>query len=279
MPRGCLACPRGVAVARDGGGEPVRAFIAVELSEEVRRALADVQRAMHRHRQAPSGVKWVAPEAMHLTLKFLGAVPAASVGLVADAIREAARGVAPFQVTLGSTGCFPNPQAPRVVWVALTGEVEQLVRLAQAIERAVAPLGFPPEGRPFSSHVTLGRARDGLSDDERRRLAPRQYRPRPRAWRPSASCAAFCAPRGRSTQEWRGHRSRVDLALTNQRGKRYRERQSPDRDEYAFSGATESRVVVGTRRQRKGRMDPGASARTGLRPSFLVTARPAARRK
>jgi len=157
------------------GAESVRAFVAVELSEDVRQALAAAQRAMQR--QSPSGVRWVAPESVHLTLKFLGDVPIARLEAVTEAMRQVAAGCAPFDVTLNGVGAFPNARSPRVVWVGLAGDTAALLKLAQALETALAALGFPPEGRPFSSHLTLGRARDGMTMEERQRLTALLARP------------------------------------------------------------------------------------------------------
>lgn len=151
------------------GAESVRAFVAVELSEDVRQALAAVQRAVQRH--VPSGVRWVAPESVHLTLKFLGDVPVARLGAVTEAMRLVAAGCASFDVTLNGVGAFPNGRSPMVVWVGLAGDTAALLKLAKALETALAALGFPPEGRPFSSHLTLGRARDRMTTEERQCLA------------------------------------------------------------------------------------------------------------
>jgi 2'-5' RNA ligase len=146
-----------------------RLFIAVELSDEVRAALGAVSRALQR--QVPDGLRWVAPEATHLTLKFLGETPSERVNAIVEAMRRAAATVPPFDLSLNGVGAFPNGRAPRVVWVDLAEGAEEATKLAGALERALLPLGFPPEGRPFSAHLTLARTRDGMRPDERERLA------------------------------------------------------------------------------------------------------------
>lgn len=153
----------------------IRAFIAVELTEEVRRAIASVQAAMQR--RVAQGVRWVAPEAMHLTMKFLGEVSAAQVDAVSGAMLGSARECAPFEVALNGVGAFPNRQAPRVLWVDLNGEVQALARLAESLEAALEPLGFPREGRPFRAHLTLGRLRKGASLAARQALTALLQRP------------------------------------------------------------------------------------------------------
>jgi len=147
----------------------IRAFIAVELTEEVRRAVESAQAAL-RHRVA-SGVRWVAPETMHLTLKFLGEVSAAQVDAVSGAMHRVARSHAPFQVSLNAVGAFPNRQAPRVLWLDLRDGLQAVSELAGSLEGAVEPLGFPREGRPFRAHLTLGRVREGASPTTRQLLS------------------------------------------------------------------------------------------------------------
>lgn len=135
----------------------LRTFIAIELDELTRDGLARVQARFKK--QAPDGgVKWVNPESIHLTLKFLGDTPVTKISKVADALAAACDGFAPFDVSFEGRGCFPNMRRPRVIWVAvrdLSGS--NLARLHAAVEQKVSPLGFPTEERGFSPHLTLGR--------------------------------------------------------------------------------------------------------------------------
>lgn len=146
----------------------VRAFIAVELPEEVRAYLAKIQSEL---RQALSrGVRWQYTQGIHLTLKFLGDVEIDRLSQVEGSMAQAARECSPFHLTLGGLGCFPNLHQPRVLWVSIQGELEQLVQLQAGIEEALRPVGFSLEGRAFSPHLTLGRLRDAVSREERRRV-------------------------------------------------------------------------------------------------------------
>lgn len=147
--------------------EQIRTFIATEFSEEVRAGLERLQAELKRGSQ---GVKWVRPEGVHLTLKFLGNVPADRIEEIAQAVREACVGCSPFQISFAGLGCFPNLRRPRVVWVGVEGETETLARLQRAIEENLAALGFPREKRGFSPHLTLGRVRREVGSGERRRL-------------------------------------------------------------------------------------------------------------
>jgi RNA 2',3'-cyclic 3'-phosphodiesterase len=140
---------------------PRRLFVALEPPEAVRRRIAA---AMARIRQAAGAaageVRWVADESVHLTLQFLGAVPEERVEAVGAALAAAAAAARPLILEVKGAGGFPNARRPRVVWLGLSGEVDVLAALAGDLGRRLAPLGFPPEARPFAAHLTLGRARD-----------------------------------------------------------------------------------------------------------------------
>jgi 2'-5' RNA ligase len=135
----------------------VRTFVAVHIPDSVRRdigALVDGLRPF-----SGSDVKWVRPESLHLTLKFLGDVEQERIGAVADAIEKAVSGQAAFDLVLGGTGAFPNPRRPNVLWIGVPRGAEPLASLAGAVETALAELGFEREKRPFSAHLTVGRVR------------------------------------------------------------------------------------------------------------------------
>ncbi len=148
--------------------EAIRTFIAIELPESVRSSLAQIQNELRKSEQA--SVKWVAPSSVHLTLKFLGDVDKSKVQALSEAISEASKKITPFQLNLEKPGAFPNLRNPRVIWVGLNGDIEILGRLQQNIENVLNPLGFPPEGRRFSPHLTLGRVRDKATSNDKRNL-------------------------------------------------------------------------------------------------------------
>ncbi len=143
----------------------VRTFIAIELTEELKAALRRTQQELAEEMPSRS-VRWVQPNGIHLTLKFLGDTPEEKVHAVQEALAQAAAQARPFIFSLSGLGCFPNARQPRVVWVGLQEPAGALVRLQQAVEAHVAPLGFPTEKRPFSPHLTLGRVQQyaGKSD-------------------------------------------------------------------------------------------------------------------
>ncbi len=136
--------------------ETVRLFVAVTLPAEIKRRLEPLYEALCR---TGADCKWVEPGNYHFTLKFLGEVPVERLPVVKDGLAVAARGVAPFQVELAGAGGFPSLREPRVIWIGVGKGREALEQLARRVEESLAGRGFPREARPFSAHLTLGRAR------------------------------------------------------------------------------------------------------------------------
>lgn len=132
----------------------MRLFVAVNLPVE-ERGRAWVAAAPLRAAHLP--VRWVGEEALHLTLRFLGEVGEAQVGPIGEMLGGAMRGARPFTVGLGGIGAFPSLTKPRVVWVGIERH-PALELLANDVELALMALAFEPELRPFSPHLTLGRA-------------------------------------------------------------------------------------------------------------------------
>jgi len=145
----------------------LRTFIAIELDEELNDNLCRLQAHLS-EQLAPSSVRWVRPEGIHLTLKFLGDTPEEKVEAVREALAQAATTVAPFSITVGGLGCFPDARRPRVVWVGLDEPTGALSALQDAVEAHVAPLGFPTEKRSFHPHLTLGRVQRSATKSEAR---------------------------------------------------------------------------------------------------------------
>ncbi len=148
--------------------EQIRSFVAIELPEEARKGLARLRKELERDEQR--FVKWVEPGGIHLTLKFLGNIPARRVVEITEAIRKAVQGVSPFHLEISGIGAFPSLRQARVLWVGVGGEVDKLSRLQQDIDSALARLGFAKEERPFVPHLTLARIREGTSPQERKRF-------------------------------------------------------------------------------------------------------------
>lgn len=134
----------------------MRAFIALELPEPVRSALAALQSQL-----AASGadVAWVKPDRLHVTMRFLGEITDEQRQRVEAGARRMASETSPFTVQLTEPGAFPSARAPRVLWVGIGEGKDQLVKLAEGLEQASVHAGLNAEERGFVAHVTVGRAR------------------------------------------------------------------------------------------------------------------------
>ncbi len=150
------------------GPAPIRTFIAIDLPTEGKETLADLMSGLRQ--QSLEGLRWVRPQGVHLTLKFLGDIDPELVPQVDAAIRRAALGVAPFDLSLSGSGVFPNRDAPRVVWVGVDGDLDALRGLQHRVENEIEPLGFPRDRRGFNAHLTLARVRGRLPTTQRRQL-------------------------------------------------------------------------------------------------------------
>ena len=138
--------------------ERVRTFFAVTLSEEARRAAAQLAGRL-RESERGEGVRWVRPEGYHLTLHFLGNVAREAIAELALRVTEEVAPLAPFEIHLGGALVFPSPRSPRVVALAVEPEAA-LATLAVRVERGVVAVGLPAERRRFRAHLTLGRVRN-----------------------------------------------------------------------------------------------------------------------
>jgi 2'-5' RNA ligase len=142
------------APERTPRSDVIRCFVAVDLSPEVRAAIAAVTTEL---REAGGDVRWVEAGNLHVTLKFLGHLPQPEVASVRAALADAARRLPPFTVRAAGLGMFPSAARARVVWAGL--DAPELCRLADAVDGALAAVGFRREPRAFTPHVTIGRVR------------------------------------------------------------------------------------------------------------------------
>jgi 2'-5' RNA ligase len=147
----------------------VRLFIAVNLPPPLRQSLWQAAEPL---RRASLPVRWVAPDALHLTLKFLGEVGAEREPELIAGMERAARGARPFALHLGGFGVFPSMSRPRVVWAGCDAPAP-LELLEHGVEREMEQLGFPLEGRAFQPHLTLGRAEHRARPGDFAKLAQR----------------------------------------------------------------------------------------------------------
>ncbi len=136
----------------------LRTFVAVEISEPIRARATELIAALD---GTATEVKWVEPHNLHLTLKFLGEVHQREIPRVCQAVELGAAQLAPFPLDVRGAGAFPNAARPRTVWLGAGEGAEQMVRLHDRVEAALAELGYREEHRRFQVHLTIGRVRGG----------------------------------------------------------------------------------------------------------------------
>lgn len=141
----------------------MRTFIAIELPTEIKNSLAGLQEEL---KKCGIDAKWVQPQNIHLTLKFLGKRDAKLTENVTRVLSDVAFGKKTFQINITSLGAFPKITSPRVIWVGIEEGDRQTREIAQELEEKIARLGIPKEDRPFSSHITIARIRSGLNRDK-----------------------------------------------------------------------------------------------------------------
>ncbi len=136
--------------------EKIRTFIAIKLTPEISSNISKLQEEL---KKTSAQVKWVKPENIHLTLKFLGHVTPEELEKVKLITKETLEPFAPFEVSISGLGAFPKIKYPRVIWVGVDQGKEELKRMVSNLEERLARIGFAKEKRPFSPHLTLGRVK------------------------------------------------------------------------------------------------------------------------
>jgi len=144
----------------------VRLFVALDLRDDVRQAIRDV---IARLKPASRNARWVRPEGMHITLKFIGYAASEQLEVIQTALAKI-RSKGPVEMRFHGIGFFPNERRPRVIWCGIEASVN-LATLAADIERALEPLGIAPESREFVPHLTLARFNPPARADELVRAA------------------------------------------------------------------------------------------------------------
>jgi RNA 2',3'-cyclic 3'-phosphodiesterase len=142
----------------------IRAFIAIDLSPEIRRRLEGVSKQL-KDRMVDVPIRWVPVENIHLTLMFLGDVSINNLEMLKKILQNEVAAHHAFEFSVGGLGAFPNTRHPRVLWVGVEAPAE-LSSIQRGIETSVSRLGYAREDRPFSAHLTLGRvSRNATSKD------------------------------------------------------------------------------------------------------------------
>jgi 2'-5' RNA ligase len=134
----------------------MRAFIAIELSPEIKDSLSTIQSHL---KYSGADVKWVATDNIHLTLKFLGDITEETCGKIRAVLDGIGKSTKPFEVGIKDIGAFPNINYPRVIWVGIGKGAVESKALAENVADGILKLGFQKEQRPFAPHLTIGRVR------------------------------------------------------------------------------------------------------------------------
>lgn len=137
----------------------IRAFIAIPLPQEVIDRARELQAGL---REEGLRMRWVRPQAIHLTLKFLGDIDRTRIAKIEQALATVAGPSGPLELAAKGLGVFPGVSQARVLWMGIAGETPALLALQRRIETELVPLGFPSEKRRYSAHLTLARARGRL---------------------------------------------------------------------------------------------------------------------
>jgi 2'-5' RNA ligase len=132
----------------------LRAFIAAPLPRAIIAAMGSVQDDLKAHEVR---ARWVRPENIHLTLKFLDDITPEDVNGIIATVESAVRGRKPLVLSARAVGVFPGLSRARIIWTGLTGQVNALAKLHHALDTSLVKLRFPKEKRPFKGHLTLGR--------------------------------------------------------------------------------------------------------------------------
>ena len=137
----------------------IRTFIAIELPEKIIYTIRKVQEEIKSYGLK---IRWVRPENIHLTLKFLGDIQAADTENVARAVSETATGYPPISLAVKGIGVFPGIKKPRVLWLGISKQLDLLTALQKTLDEKLEAMGFPKEKRPFRGHLTLGRIKSKI---------------------------------------------------------------------------------------------------------------------
>jgi len=148
--------------------EYIRSFIAIELPEDIRHQIKLIQDKFKL--VDPSSSKWVDPDKIHLTLKFLGNITASQINTINNSVAETLTGKNKFRLILGNPGAFPDKKRVRILWVGVDGDLQPLNVIQQELDTNLEPSGFEAEKRSFRPHLTLARIYDNVSIERRQAL-------------------------------------------------------------------------------------------------------------
>lgn len=132
----------------------LRTFLAIDLPPSLRSVL---EQKVNQLKREISGMAWVNPKNLHITLKFFGETAETQVAEIRRVMEQELTQFSPFDIELRGFGVFPDKRSPRILWTGLGGDVDVLTALVRRVDQAVVPVGFPADDRPFRPHLTLAR--------------------------------------------------------------------------------------------------------------------------
>lgn len=138
----------------------MRLFLALTIDPGIR---ASLEQAVDRLRGSRAAVRWVKPDAIHQTIKFLGETPEERLEDLVDSLSSVCGGMLPFQIAVAGLGVFPDLRRPRVVWAGVQEPSGTLMRLWRETEKSTRTLGWPGEKKGFKPHITLGRVKGAIN--------------------------------------------------------------------------------------------------------------------
>ena len=139
----------------------IRSFLAINLDLEVVCAIADEQiKLKEAAQQSGAEIKWIPPQNMHVTIRFLGQVTEPMVQAIKDNIEPVTRGFAPFELTAANLGFFPDEENPKIVWIGVDDPGKELSSLYSKVAKTIEEAGFKSDNTPFKSHITIGRVKN-----------------------------------------------------------------------------------------------------------------------
>ncbi len=140
-------------------GKSIRTFLAIQIPDRILMAIKEEQETW---KALGPGPRWVKPQLMHITLKFLGEISQSKVQEVIQVTQECVKGYKGFSLSLENKGVFPNFRRPRVFWIGVAGQIIPLATLHKELDNRLSVLGFPPEEREFRPHLTVARIKGPL---------------------------------------------------------------------------------------------------------------------
>jgi len=134
----------------------IRVFVAIEIDSEIKNKLSEY---LSKLKRTGADVKWVSPENIHLSLKFIGYIETETIINLSGIINEAVSGIGPFSISIGNIGAFPSLKKPRVIFACVQERANNLLRIYENLDKGVEQLGIQKESKKYVGHITLGRVK------------------------------------------------------------------------------------------------------------------------